>query len=225
MSNVFTDADAESLAQMLEKRAIPFGGMSLEQLDGFLSGVTVSPEAIAQADWMPRVWGKEPRWEGARDRDEHYAPILHLKAAVERRVKLGEEDFTDQDMPFIWVPEDGEAPPADDIPVGAEWADGFLEAVGFHEFEWGEWEAKDEWVTEALDLIQSLSGGEDIQEPGHEGRLAIVGQLPAVLHDLYAGGLERKTPKQPVRKDATPGRNDPCACGSGKKYKACHGKG
>jgi uncharacterized protein len=28
-----------------------------------------------------------------------------------------------------------------------------------------------------------------------------------------------------VRKDATPGRNDPCACGSGKKYKACHGKG
>jgi DNA mismatch repair ATPase MutL len=84
MSNVFTDADAESLAQMLEKRAIPFGGMSLEQLDGFLSGVAVSPEAIAQADWMPRVWGKEPRWEGARDRDEHYAPILHLKAAVER---------------------------------------------------------------------------------------------------------------------------------------------
>jgi hypothetical protein len=39
MSNVFTDADAEALAQLLEKRAIPFGGMSLEQLDGFLSGV------------------------------------------------------------------------------------------------------------------------------------------------------------------------------------------
>jgi uncharacterized protein len=173
---------------------------------------------------MPRVWGKEPRWESPRDRDAHYAPILHLKAAVERRVKLGEAELTDQDMPFVWVPEDGEAPPADDIPVGAEWADGFLEAVGFCEVEWGEWEAREEWVTEALDLIQSLSGGEGIEEPGHEGRLGIVGQLPAVLHDLYAGGLERKTPTQPVRKAATPERNAPCPCGSGRKYKACHGR-
>ena len=27
-----------------------------------------------------------------------------------------------------------------------------------------------------------------------------------------------------VRKEATPGRNDPCPCGSGKKYKKCHGE-
>jgi SEC-C motif domain protein len=27
----------------------------------------------------------------------------------------------------------------------------------------------------------------------------------------------------PVRAAATPGRNDPCHCGSGKKYKRCHG--
>ena len=28
---------------------------------------------------------------------------------------------------------------------------------------------------------------------------------------------------EPVRKEAAPGRNDPCPCGSGKKYKKCHG--
>jgi uncharacterized protein len=28
---------------------------------------------------------------------------------------------------------------------------------------------------------------------------------------------------EPVRKDDKPGRNDPCFCGSGKKYKKCHG--
>jgi uncharacterized protein len=28
-----------------------------------------------------------------------------------------------------------------------------------------------------------------------------------------------------IRKEATPGRNDPCPCGSGKKYKKCHGAG
>ncbi|HSM15199.1 MAG TPA: preprotein translocase subunit SecA [Thermoanaerobaculia bacterium] len=30
-------------------------------------------------------------------------------------------------------------------------------------------------------------------------------------------------PSQPVRVEKTPGRNDPCWCGSGKKYKKCHG--
>ncbi len=29
---------------------------------------------------------------------------------------------------------------------------------------------------------------------------------------------------QPIRVEKTVGRNDPCPCGSGKKYKACHGK-
>ena len=29
--------------------------------------------------------------------------------------------------------------------------------------------------------------------------------------------------REPVRADKTPGRNDPCPCGSGKKYKKCHG--
>jgi uncharacterized protein len=26
-----------------------------------------------------------------------------------------------------------------------------------------------------------------------------------------------------VRREPRPGRNDPCTCGSGKKYKKCHG--
>ena len=29
----------------------------------------------------------------------------------------------------------------------------------------------------------------------------------------------------PVTASNEPGRNDPCPCGSGKKYKKCHGKG
>jgi preprotein translocase subunit SecA len=34
-----------------------------------------------------------------------------------------------------------------------------------------------------------------------------------------------QVPQQPVRKDVTIGRNEPCPCGSGKKYKNCHGAG
>ena len=40
------------------------------------------------------------------------------------------------------------------------------------------------------------------------------------------GAPEPPKPKaQPIRVEAKIGRNDPCPCGSGKKYKACHGVG
>lgn len=32
-------------------------------------------------------------------------------------------------------------------------------------------------------------------------------------------------PQQPIVKDKLPGRNEPCPCGSGKKFKNCHGRG
>ncbi|HEY6176803.1 MAG TPA: YchJ family metal-binding protein [Kofleriaceae bacterium] len=35
--------------------------------------------------------------------------------------------------------------------------------------------------------------------------------------------VDGKTAGEPVRGAATPGRNDPCPCGSGMKYKRCHG--
>ena len=31
--------------------------------------------------------------------------------------------------------------------------------------------------------------------------------------------------RNPIVRDKLPGRNDPCPCGSGKKFKNCHGKG
>ena len=31
-------------------------------------------------------------------------------------------------------------------------------------------------------------------------------------------------PQQPAKAEPKVGRNDPCPCGSGKKYKNCHGK-
>ena len=38
------------------------------------------------------------------------------------------------------------------------------------------------------------------------------------------GGQDRDKKVEPVRVDKKVGRNDPCPCGSGKKYKQCHGK-
>jgi preprotein translocase subunit SecA len=39
-----------------------------------------------------------------------------------------------------------------------------------------------------------------------------------------SGGADRERKTEPVRVDKKVGRNDPCPCGSGKKYKNCHGK-
>ena len=39
-----------------------------------------------------------------------------------------------------------------------------------------------------------------------------------------AGQGERQKP-MPIQAEKKIGRNDPCPCGSGKKYKNCHGKG
>ena len=36
---------------------------------------------------------------------------------------------------------------------------------------------------------------------------------------------QQQVPRNPIVRDKMPGRNDPCPCGSGKKFKNCHGKG
>ena len=47
----------------------------------------------------------------------------------------------------------------------------------------------------------------------------------AVVVTQASGGSSEPTQKKPVVKsDQVVGRNDPCPCGSGKKYKKCCGK-
>jgi len=45
-------------------------------------------------------------------------------------------------------------------------------------------------------------------------------QQAAAQHDTRA-----QQPRTPIVRDKLPGRNDPCPCGSGKKFKNCHGRG
>ena len=43
------------------------------------------------------------------------------------------------------------------------------------------------------------------------------------LYDALTKTIDTKSQKTPVRAEEKPGRNDPCSCGSGKKYKKCCG--
>ena len=53
-----------------------------------------------------------------------------------------------------------------------------------------------------------------------EEQLSDPNQAAAANHDTRA-----QQPRIPIMKDKLPGRNDPCPCGSGKKFKQCHGRG
>ncbi len=65
---------------------------------------------------------------------------------------------------------------------------------------------------------QYVESRSDIQEE----RLTDPNQQAAASHDTRA---QQPRATQPIVKDKLPGRNDPCPCGSGKKFKNCHGKG
>ena len=59
------DAQIERLSDLLDQRAVPFKGLNLEALDGFLSALVVGPDPVAlPSEWTPIVWGgKPPRWD------------------------------------------------------------------------------------------------------------------------------------------------------------------
>ncbi len=48
------------------------------------------------------------------------------------------------------------------------------------------------------------------------------GMQQAAAQDTREGA---RRPQQPIVREKLPGRNDPCPCGSGKKFKNCHGRG
>ena len=74
---------------------------------------------------------------------------------------------------------------------------------------------------------------EDIKEAAPEQRSQRYNEQKEELHDpaqqAAAAHDTRESAQQinrtPLVKDKMPGRNDPCPCGSGKKFKNCHGKG
>jgi uncharacterized protein len=224
--------DAEQLEQLetlLEQRALPFGGMGLEGLDGYLSARAVAP-VVATDDWQAKVWGPTPpRWESAREAAEMAALLDGLEATVQKRLRLGDE-LPGVLQPLIGLPEDPDADHPDSLDIGREWAEGFLLAMDEARAEWDAWLDAEDWIEEIVLLIDELATGQAAVEPGeapeplaYRDRLETIGSLPGMLADLHAHRIEHLTPREPVRRAATPGRNDPCPCGSGRKYKVCCG--
>jgi uncharacterized protein len=124
------------------------------------------------------------------------------------------------------------------FPLAALWSLGFLEGIRLREAQWDAWMRENEAIAEAvvqilslaqIDTDEALEPVEEVIKPldGSE-RLAVIGVLPFLLqtvNDLrMAQFIPEPIPRQtPVVRPATPGRNEPCPCGSGKKFKKCCG--
>ena len=73
----------------------------------------------------------------------------------------------------------------------------------------------------AEDPVQGSSGVR-----GGRGRRAPIEELGVAegAGAASAGAPRSRRRMEPVRVEKTPGRNEPCYCGSGKKFKLCHGR-
>jgi preprotein translocase subunit SecA len=81
-------------------------------------------------------------------------------------------------------------------------------------------------VVQALTRVQ-IRGEEQVEalEQRHQPDQDVKMEHASALNPLDAGTPAEEDPHQPfVRKEPKLGRNEPCWCGSGKKFKQCHGK-
>ena len=137
------------------------------------------------------------------------------------------------DMP----PEEQAAFAKEDLPAFAQvWALGFMFAVESWPDEWTAPRDKDaaKWLDGALQAIVAMTeddtGTPEVSPLSEEGtpstsiaRLNAFGEAIWAVYDLRELWKTLGPKVETLRKEATPGRNDPCSCGSGKKYKKCCG--
>jgi uncharacterized protein len=241
-----SDAEFAELDDLLAEVPEPLEPLDAVMLDGFLCGVLVQPEIVAVDDWLPFVfdagghrWGEaEPSLEQARAR----ILVLRRHAALNRSIaEFGTFD------PFVLEPlaDDaradeeaepeaavGPTPPADPIAVALlPWVAGFEQAVHLLP---GLAELDDPAVTTTLArLFRFLPESDDdphgifavVERERPLGSLdEAIGEVVGCVADLYELTAPLRYKVDAVRRDAPKvGRNDPCPCGSGKKFKQCHG--
>ncbi len=125
----------------------------------------------------------------------------------------------------------------EDLPAFAQvWALGFMFAVESWPEEWTPPRDKDaaKWLDGALQAVVTMTEDDAVApelSPFSEGgapsvsiaRLNAFGEAIWAVYDLRELWRALGPRVEMVRKAAVPGRNDLCPCGSGKKYKKCHG--
>jgi uncharacterized protein len=221
--------DLEALDSFLISDRSPPDGMMLSDLDGFLTGIAVGPELVLPSEWLPLIWGGDaPEFA---DEDEAKAILAIIMARYNEILRQIDDDTLD---PVFWANSDGTL-------IAAEWAEGFLQAVMLRMDAWGRL-FKSKRDGQILFPILALCGDENGESllgitPEDEDRVMeeVIEFIPACVTAIAAywrgqGSKQISMPlmagpkPSPPRTSIKVGRNEPCPCGSGKKFKKCCGK-
>jgi len=191
--------------------------MDVSELDGMLTAVLSGPVVVEPDRWLVAVWGGEkniPRWKNEREMNRFInLSFKHMNDIAER---LG--DYPDQFEPMFGFNEmDGQ-----EYTVVEEWCFGYMRGVALTD-----WSTLPGTLKADLDLI-ALHGSEEnfsrLDEMTEEAFHESVAQIrPAALrlYAYWAANPQQPVSQQPVINGTKVGRNDPCPCGSGKKFKSC----
>jgi uncharacterized protein len=235
-----TDAEINELDDLLAAVPQPWEAVDAVMLDGYLCGVLVQPVALERDQWIPHIFSNADQPDQVFGPDTpgwHAAKHERLLALVERRIEalrvaIVEDGWFD---PIVPAPEDEEGQPLKGKDA--------QQVLGF-------WVAGFEWALANLTALEDLGkeGVPDILDsiwrhlPEQDETQAAMtkaldeehplGSLDQALEalvfnvvDLFHIALEERLHVPTVKRDAPKvGRNDPCPCGSGKKFKQCHGK-
>jgi len=235
------DAELDALRERSEE--IP----QWEFCEGFLAALVCSRRAIAPEEYWPVLLGDDFKpvehmefvWRWHRRRAE-------VAAALDAPVETLDDERTyqpevlDTRGAVLALPESerGDADIAA-LPAYAQvWALGFMYAVETWPEDWAEPRDADaaRMLDDALGLIVALTEddpgkpsvsmfAEDGPPSVSDQRLDDFGAAIWAVYDLRQLWKSLGPRVEAVRKAPEPGRNDPCPCGSGKKYKKCHGAG
>ena len=170
--------------------------------------------------WDEIVASLDAKVEALDDERTYQPEVLDTRGAI---AALPAEERADME---------GEA-----IPSFAQiWALGFMFAVENWPEEWAAPRDKEaaQWLDEALQSIVALTeddtGKPEISMFSEDGppsisqaRVDAFGSAIWAVYDLRQLWRSLGPRVETIRKADEPGRNDPCPCGSGKKYKKCHG--
>lgn len=197
--------------------------LPLDATQGLLCAVVSAPSPVMPSRWFPAVLGEEHEFASADEASEITGLLMDLHNDVAQQLNDGNG--------FDFILYGGEGEGHDSI---ATWCEGYLMGVGLADPAWEE-DTDPEDLAEMLFPFLVLSGrwkemleeaGDPPMDPAEEERMR--GELRLTLADEVIANrhywFERGIP-EPVRR-TTPkvGRNDPCPCGSGKKFKNCCGR-
>ena len=230
------DDQLDRLEELLSDPALP-EAMRLDEIQGYLCAALSGPQPIAEEEWLADVLGDETLLETEIGREA--AELLRRFAtALEEELAAGEPPVL-----LLYGKEDDENGPSDYVP----WCQAYLAGVDAAEEDWFEFLGENEdgevdedsgdeisYLDERLFPMMVLTGeaeaaatehGEDW--PGGEERDQIINDceedLAQAVTDIYRFWQAKRGSGTIRREEPKVGRNDPCPCGSGKKFKQCCG--